>query len=183
MRSPPRAQFRSKGFDREAPRAWKLTSGLARAALRSPATDIRKPVGGLRRSRAGARLPERPAVVKLGLPSPHGKFTGGALRRNRRAYTHIRMYHACRPEDVSGYCDKGLLLRDRDAQGELFRWLRSHEVALCEIECNEKRRPMWASASIRTALRSCPQFRAIANSRTRHCRPRRQRRDTSRRSC
>ncbi len=41
----------------------------------------------------------------------------------RRQYSHIRAYHACRPEDVSSYYDKGLLLRNKDDQIERFRSL------------------------------------------------------------
>jgi hypothetical protein len=39
----------------------------------------------------------------------------------RQLYSHIRAYHACRPDNISTYYEKGLLLRSKDAQIERFR--------------------------------------------------------------
>ncbi len=39
----------------------------------------------------------------------------------RRRYSHIRAYHACRPENVSSYYDNGLLLSNKNAQIKRFR--------------------------------------------------------------
>jgi len=39
----------------------------------------------------------------------------------RQTYSHVRVYHGCRPEDISSYKEKGLLVRDKSVQIERFR--------------------------------------------------------------
>ncbi|HUX01268.1 MAG TPA: hypothetical protein VMY35_09865 [Phycisphaerae bacterium] len=48
-------------------------------------------------------------------------ITDNKIAEFRRRYSHIRVYHGCRPEDIKNYYRKGLLCRDKAALIERFR--------------------------------------------------------------
>jgi len=63
------------------------------------------------------------AFETLASQSIKAMITMEKISEFRRRYSHIRVYHACRPEDVSIYYEKGILpsIKVKDVQVERFR--------------------------------------------------------------
>jgi len=64
---------------------------------------------------------DREAFEELTGLSIDAMITTERLNEFRRRYSHIRVYHACRPDNVSTYYEKGLFLRNKNVQIERFR--------------------------------------------------------------
>ncbi len=61
------------------------------------------------------------AFETLAGQSIEAMITMEKINEFRQQYSHIRVYHGCRPVDVQSYYKKGLLLHDKDALVERFR--------------------------------------------------------------
>ncbi len=48
-------------------------------------------------------------------------ITDDKIKEFRQRYSHIRVYHGCRPTNVQSYYEKGILLLSKDEQIECFR--------------------------------------------------------------
>ncbi len=96
---------------------WKL-------ALEGMFKDILTPElkDKLKKNRAIVEYCDHPgAFKKLSGQSIDSMITAEKINEFRQRYSHIRVYHGCRPVDVQSYYEKGLLLRDKDVQIDCFK--------------------------------------------------------------
>lgn len=105
-----RRVFVWKAFGEWNPVLEDMFKGILTEALR---TKVRQHATGIERGEIGY-------LELIGDPTSP-VITIDKINELRQRYSHIRLYHGCRPEDISSYYDRGLCLREGDSQVERFR--------------------------------------------------------------